>query len=78
MLRQFAATCGDLKKAVTTWTTLNADVLTSLNGVLATNGLKAIPAVAPALAAPVCAPAPESVASRKPKAGSRKLGAGSW
>jgi len=59
MLRQFAATCGELKAVVENWTALNADALTTLNATLTKNGLKPIAAPAPALTLLECgSPAP--------------------
>ena len=54
MTRAYAATCGDLKTAVTTWTALNGNELTTFNGVLVKNSLKLIPAATPVLAGPAC------------------------
>ncbi|MEP6493853.1 MAG: hypothetical protein ABJF01_14325 [bacterium] len=53
MMRTYAAACGDLKAAVTTWKTVNAQDLVALNTLLTKNNLRPIPAPA-ALSIPVC------------------------
>jgi hypothetical protein len=58
MIRAYAGACKDLKKTVTSWTEVNGDALTTFNGVLSKNNLKAIAPASPPLAAPVCGAAP--------------------
>jgi photosystem II stability/assembly factor-like uncharacterized protein len=59
MLKAYAGACKDLGKAIATWKTINTQDLVTLNGSLAQNNVKAIPAASPVLVAPVC-PAPAS------------------
>ena len=51
----FNASCGDLKKVVTNWSSLNAHEVKDFNAVLTNRNLPAVALAAPALAAPTCA-----------------------
>ena len=58
MMKVWGAGCADLRTAVMNWHAINAKDLPAFNAVLTKNSLKAIPVATPALAVPVCAPAP--------------------
>ena len=54
MQRSYVSACGDLKSAVTTWKTVNAQDLAAFNAILVKNNIGQIPAASPALPVPVC------------------------
>jgi hypothetical protein len=58
MNKAYITGCTDLKTAVTNWRTINTQDLVAFNAILAKNNVAPIAAASPALAVPVCAPAP--------------------
>ena len=56
-LHGYAMACNDLKRAVTTWQTINAHDLVTFNALLTKNSLTPVAAAVPDLVAPTCAAA---------------------
>ena len=56
-LHGYATACNDLKRAVTTWQTINAHDLVTFYALLTKNSLTPVAVVVPDLVAPTCAAA---------------------
>jgi len=66
MLKAWEAGCGELRAALANWVGVNSKELAAFNAVLTKNNLAAIPAAAPALRPPPCAP-PATASSQPAK-----------